>query len=101
MSANAKPASLTPGPWEYFVSSDSWMVTRSTAGQERVAKVYGPAADTEANARLIAAAPEMAEALQALANTANNADADFLEYRSALRYAVIQARAVLAKAGVL
>ena len=47
---------------------------------------------------LHAAAPALLEALRALANTADNADGNFTEYRQALRFSVQQARAAIAKA---
>lgn len=60
----------TPGPW---IACDNngysiWRVTspeyRAESASRTVAEVVGDSAETEANARLIAAAPEMYEALQ-------------------------------------
>lgn len=57
----------TPGPWEYHNSGFCDVVY--TRGEklgdgDRICEMYGP--NTEANARLIAAAPELLEACKAV-----------------------------------
>jgi hypothetical protein len=57
----------TPGPW-YVTKNPTWMI-RSKPGKCQVGKateVYMCRAEREANARLIALAPELLEALSAL-----------------------------------
>ena len=51
----------TPGPWA-FDSAHDQVIVESGFGNVAIAETYGE--DWEANARLIAAAPEMLEALQ-------------------------------------
>lgn len=52
--------SATPGPWTF--NDDDWSVE---AGHHIICEMHGD--NAEANARLIAAAPELLEALKALA----------------------------------
>ena len=62
----------TPGPWRVGTDDRSIFTVRGTtsAGMQHIATAAGCAslndADLRANARLIAAAPELAEACQAL-----------------------------------
>ena len=58
----------TPGPW--YVSNEGCMLIRDDAGLSIVAKYVGYTRDEEelANARLIATAPELLEALQLIMN---------------------------------
>ena len=75
-----KGASFTPGPWEYRELKDGWgifpaSVSRKSWSDDQV--ICGGEGDydllwlkepDEANARLIAAAPELYEALETFAN---------------------------------
>lgn len=60
----------TPGPWELAHSHErkGHLVTEVYKGRENLASIhaYENADEAEANARLIAAAPELLEALEAL-----------------------------------
>ena len=79
----------TPGPW-HVESGDE---VRAADGWE-VAYIYGASrqrVDWEANARLIAAAPELLEALEAI--TANASWADWRDLDQ-----ILNARAAIAKA---
>ena len=89
----------TPGPWTRGHNVSHEPSVRCAAGLNdgfAIALLYG--ADASANGDLIAAAPELLHALKALAATADHADDDFKEYRSALRLSVQQAREAIAKA---
>lgn len=58
----------TPGPWKASLpkgSSGWWDVGN---GEDSIATLYGPDEAIAANARLIAAAPEMLEALENIEN---------------------------------
>jgi hypothetical protein len=66
----------TPGPWHYEESplKTGWCVVTGNNYLADVHKHVGATADDardEANARLIAAAPELLEALEVIANIAN------------------------------
>ena len=104
--ANAKP---TPGPWEVVRAKDG---TRRIKGpQWNVAKVLGPItcgdeagigyAGAEANARLIAAAPELADCVRELLalvdDFATNLPTCVLQDYKRLNEAPLQARELLAK----
>jgi hypothetical protein len=89
--------SHTPGPWRF--SSDGHIVSASTG--ERVCtphstllggKVSDQIKDLKRNARLIAAAPEMLEALRLIAET------EWVDVALDPQRAVRLARAVIAKA---
>jgi len=60
----------TPGPWTACDNNgySIWRITapkyRAESASRTVAEVVGDSAETEANARLIVAAPEMLEALR-------------------------------------
>ena len=58
----------TPGPWH--ITRNDFCVWITNAGKAQIAKAFRPAGMTpetcDANARLIAAAPDMAAALQAI-----------------------------------
>ena len=58
----------TPGPWEVRKAENGHTSVYPIQGRERVADVYcpldHPTGNLNANARLIAAAPEMLEALK-------------------------------------
>ena len=58
----------TPSPWSFALDSEEGLY-RLTAGKELIAKAVGQNQETdEANARLIAAAPELFELLGAVLN---------------------------------
>ncbi len=100
----------TPGPWTATIMQDyvQRVSPRKTIGpfglftiasDEGVVASYShlrdprPLTDREmADARLIAAAPELAEALQAFINAS--------EWKKPMQEALVMARAALAKAGV-
>lgn len=54
--------SHTPGPWEAD-DNEGFSIWRVYGGSKSIAEVIGDSAEADANARLIAAAPEMFEAL--------------------------------------
>jgi len=63
----------TPGPWsveclgeEYFLNTNHLYGVGSQVGTRRVAKVEGLGDESEANARLIAAAPDLLEACKTM-----------------------------------
>lgn len=82
----------TPGPWRAFktAASERWCID---AQDEPIADAYRGRA--EANARLIAAAPDLSEALQALAGDCgdDSDDEDAMPWPNLAR-----ARAAIAKA---
>lgn len=90
----------TPGPWTYtdgnMTPVGPQYIIRGRGAA--VAEVFAQRHTAAENARLIAAAPDLLAALRALANTADNADGNFAEYRHALRFSVQQARAAIARA---
>ena len=58
-------ASHTPGPWKSRPENKgSWTAVVHAAGGECIAVCSSGSADNHANARLVAAAPELLEALQ-------------------------------------
>lgn len=90
----------TPGTWRATKHTDTkgWTVS---AGGNSIASVKGPAA--EANARLMAAAPELLEACRALANRADaTSECDHArlscEEIGCIGFEVKRARAAIAKA---
>jgi len=90
----------TPGYW--FVSTSNSSLITANNGElhnwqmNNVCQVYGmPDEQREANAKLIAAAPEMANALKAFICAFNSTDKD---RRSRLLSACNQAKAIIEKA---
>ena len=85
----ADEAKHTPGPWELESDEQSgkaiYVTVRTGELDHAIATV-----DTPCNARLIAAAPDMLEALQAIAEADGQPD-------EVLQMAMIRARAVLAE----
>lgn len=70
----------TPGPWTACNNNgySIWRVThRASSASRTIAEVVGDSAETETNARLIAAAPEMYELIQTVARTWEN-DCQFI-----------------------
>jgi hypothetical protein len=96
----------TPGPWEYVSEDDGHSIYDCDCGFHIARVTDGlPPGVTEANARLIAAAPEMYEALECIAQIHDGnpsdamADMPPLDYaRHMLGVARREARAALAKA---
>jgi len=52
----------TPSPWKFNTDAD----IIESSDERQLAAVYGPKAEAHANARLIAAAPDLVETLDAL-----------------------------------
>ena len=93
----------TPGPWEYQEKSDAYTHIVRAAGNRFICSMgQSMKPEYEANARLIAAAPEMAEALKALADECaeyvriNNLHSN--DGSPATTHSMRRARAALAKA---
>ena len=80
----------TQGPWT-IGKQDHDVIMIDTANGTAICDVYGDSVDQPANARLIAAAPDLLEALETLYRAVCIADAD-------LRYGEELARAAIAKA---
>ena len=91
----------TPGPWfASEVTGDEEPCYISAHRWESLAKVYGNeeadfAQEGRANARLIAAAPELLEALHLMVEALQPAEVDFVDYE---RIAMEKARAAIKKA---
>jgi len=83
----------TPGPWH--VSTEGCMLIRDDAGLSIVAKYVGYTNDIEeiSNANLIAAAPELLEALQRCESVLSSIPLDVCDVED-----LIYARSVIAKA---
>ena len=103
--------SHTPGTWSFSVGNlvrvsapgaDGWQSPVVVCGVHRIGRLTGKERDAEvlANARLIAAAPDLLEALKAceawIVDLAESGDAGFWDASKAPQ--VIQARAAIAKA---
>ena len=99
----------TPGPWTFGPpwmldqGYGMWIVSCNSPDRHRcnvliqgVAVNHLPAAEAEANAHLIAAAPELMDALEGIANATASSDG-FDPFKAAERFQAI-ARAALAKA---
>ncbi|OZI38998.1 hypothetical protein CEG14_05535 [Bordetella genomosp. 1] len=98
----------TPGPWARDIGSGFGCDVRAENGR-KVAATWGinsgdphrPAyrAECDANARLIAAAPELLEALQELADDiADRFDMDSPSTNPGIKHCIKQARAAILKA---
>jgi hypothetical protein len=88
----------TPGPWHYHGGWGQCVrASRVTVAECRTAKLTGE--ECEANARLIAAAPELVEALRILYDFQNGPPLE--KYRDQWNDAMKLAKAALAKAGNL
>lgn len=91
----------TPGPWVYIGNGD--IVARSEkycGGEKDIASVFLTRNDEdEANARLIAAAPDLLEALQFITqDVCERFDMNDPSTNLGMRMAVKEARAAIAKA---
>ena len=78
-----------PAPWEVNDQRASgWMNNAMYIGSANtgliIARVYNDKGDEEANARLIAAAPELLEALKAVVSVADRATVEFDMARAAI-----------------
>jgi hypothetical protein len=80
--------SHTPGPWKIACESGDWFATLND---------YAPIPATEANARLIAAAPDLLEALRDVIGWVPGGAAE-MWHTDAPTKAVERARAAIAKA---
>jgi hypothetical protein len=98
----------TPGPWNIYPpyeDGDKGCLVRARSCS--IAEVIPHANATEPNARLIAAAPEMAEALQSMLRYCKAAyrnlrgTAEDADYREELANLIKPARMALNKAGLL
>ena len=88
-------AGHTPGPWEQ--GEDCGLAERClvTAEARDICRCESAFGDAEANARLIAAAPDLAEALRMLMNICTHPKATKAE----MRQIAVEARAALTRAG--
>lgn len=87
----------TPGPWwaqGSRVAADSRGNTQLAAMLSPLARMYGP--NSHGNARLIAAAPELLEALTWMVEIHDN----WADKQGSLDWVLEKSRAALAKAGV-
>lgn len=78
--------SHTPGPWEVyachfdqFIRTNVYFELRCKEGAARVARAEGMTSESKANAHLMAAAPDLLAALEAvpLPSTSGECEADF------------------------
>lgn len=85
----------TPGPWTLDTVANGWMLVAN--GQDITAEAFDA---TEADARLIAAAPELLEALQSLTRALAEAGLDTMpgDTMADVRTASEDALATIAKA---
>lgn len=84
----------TPGPWSFRGCDGGWAIDFNEDQEQVVDYVY-----EEADARLIAAAPELLEALEDLANDyAERFDMDSQSTNPGMKVVVENARAAIAKA---
>jgi hypothetical protein len=96
------PPTFTPGPWEVGKASDgTWYVHEAAALGFRPAWVPAgclgavrPGLNAEANARLVAAAPEMYEALRVFAALGNEVPSTLLDDKPL--YAIGSSKAITA-----
>lgn len=84
----------TPGPWSFRGCEGGWAIDFNEDQEQVVDYVY-----EEADARLIAAAPELLEALEDIANDyAERFDMDSQSTNPGMKVVVENARAAIAKA---
>lgn len=90
---------FTPGPWHKQQLTKSWGIyDQQGTSVARVADAYGVASERrQADARLIAAAPEMYEALRQIVMLDDDAHPGLATWHEARAKAHEAARAVLAK----
>jgi hypothetical protein len=88
----------TPAPWKIFDNVDGWSVGYRAIVTDDGETICNPSPMGEANARLIAAAPDLLEALcTALPFVEDHEDSDTYK-RGAVARAVAQIRAAIEKA---
>lgn len=75
-------AKHTPGPWDNEQGNHPWIDIYVEKDGSAIAKAYGDNAESIANARLIATAPELLEALQSLTSTIEQ---EFPELKESLK----------------
>ena len=88
---------FTPGPWQYLRSPSGPIRVGPSHNCTVAVAPFPPTGDQEANARLIAAAPELFDALNALVNAVSPDDND-KSCEPYFRPALKAARTALAKA---
>ena len=89
----------TPGPWETYGDDKSDIRPATKAGKNRIiAQCPGYKTERQANARLIAAAPELLEALQSLYGMGEWQRTITEEMGSTVGRAYAKARAAIQKA---
>ena len=92
----------TPGPWHYeHIGQDGWGISSNNLEGIAIVPHSLNMTHDEANARLIAAAPDLLQALEAIAPILSIDDGDVYEItykRADLRPLSIMARAAIAKA---
>jgi hypothetical protein len=87
MSATTK-AAHTPGPWHYQDESDAYThIVRGPKGEFVVSAPQDTSGTAEADTRLIAAAPEMLEALEGVLRVADRKTKEFDAARAAIQKA--------------
>ncbi|QHQ14527.1 hypothetical protein GMW39_00700 [Pectobacterium parmentieri] len=76
----------TKGPWEYHRANNfvGYSITHNHMTLPILAGVFNYAQNTEANARLISAAPDLLEALEAVVRVADRDTYEFIMARAAI-----------------
>ncbi len=98
-------AQHTPGPWKYErfqTTADTWLIERRDSGRKSfIAETHctlGHGGNAEANARLIAAAPELLAALEACEKHMTHSLVELNQGNGGMVSATHRARAAVAKA---
>jgi hypothetical protein len=78
----------TPGPWNHKQRDDHFVIRTEDLQRIAITQYVGPTAE-EANARLIAAAPEMLEALRIIAIEAGSRKENGMSGIASIAYAAI------------
>ena len=90
-------AEHTQKPW-LAENGEGYSMWRVWAGDKLIAEVVGDSAETDANARLIAAAPDLLAALEACVDSASSCPAD-IRFMEVDTRAIRMAIAAIAKSG--
>lgn len=98
-------AEHTPGPWKYKIVNDEFILSNVDADSDAEGRMqdYGSSilegglvlendAENEANARLIAAAPDLLAALEGLLKAANEGERSWWHAERVARAAIAKAR---------